>query len=84
MKLPLMIPIAIGLVLTAVIIVGPITDNAYAAVSSRGRGRDSVGSLGQQGALVRASGVTTGAGSNVGGVDRNLFCDTGVITPICK
>lgn len=28
-----------------------------------------------------ASGVTTGAGSNV---DRNLFCKTGVITPVCK
>jgi hypothetical protein len=47
------------------------------------------GNLGQR-ALGGASGVTTGAGSagqsgtNVGGVDRHLFCNTGVITPICK
>ena len=45
------------------------------------------GSLRQNGAL---GGVTAGAGStgqsntNVGGVDRHLFCNTGVITPICK
>jgi hypothetical protein len=84
MKLRLMIPIAIGLVLTAVIIVGRITDNAYAAASSSGRGGHSVGSLGQSSALGGASGVTTGAGSNVGGVDRHLFCNMGVITPICK
>jgi len=48
------------------------------------------GRLGQNRALGGASGVTTAAGSagqsgsNVGGVDRHLFCNTGVITPICK
>lgn len=48
------------------------------------------GSLRQNGALGGTSGVTAGAGSagqsntNVGGVDRHLFCNTGVITPICK
>jgi hypothetical protein len=72
MKLYIAIPIAIGLalILTAVISAGPITQKAYAAVSSS----SSNGS----------SGVTTGAGSNGGGVDRHLFCDTGVITPVCK
>ncbi|MGA8082103.1 MAG: hypothetical protein WB988_09585 [Candidatus Nitrosopolaris sp.] len=43
-----------------------------------------------KGVLGEASGITIGAGSagqsgsNVGGVDRRLFCNTGVITPICK
>ena len=71
MKLYIAIPIAIGLalILTAVISVGPITQEAYAAVSSSSNG---------------SSGVTTGAGSNGGGVDRHLFCVTGVITPVCK
>jgi hypothetical protein len=46
--------------------------------------------LGRTKTLGGASGVTTGAGStgqsgsNIGGVDRHLFCNTGVITPICK
>jgi hypothetical protein len=48
------------------------------------------GSLVQSRALGGVSGLTTVAGagqsgSNVGGgVDRHLFCNTGVITPICK
>jgi hypothetical protein len=49
------------------------------------------GSLVQSSALGGASGLATGAGSNGqsgsnvgGGVDRHLFCDTGVITSICK
>jgi hypothetical protein len=48
------------------------------------------GSLVQSRVLGGASGLTTGAGSagqsgsNAGGVDRHLFCNTGVITPICK
>jgi hypothetical protein len=48
------------------------------------------GSLGQSRVLGGASGLTTGtgnavqSGSNVGGVDHHLFCNTGVITPICK
>jgi hypothetical protein len=48
------------------------------------------GRLGQNRALGGASGVRTAAGSagqsgsNVGGVDRHLFCNTGVITRICK
>ncbi len=52
-------------------------------------GSGSTTALLQNGA-VGGSGVTTGAGSagqsitNVGGVDRHLFCNTGVITPICK
>jgi hypothetical protein len=74
MKLHIAIPIVIGLafVLTAVISAGPS------------------GSLGQSRTLTGASGATTGAGtagqsgSNVGGVDRHLFCNTGVITPICR
>ncbi len=39
-----------------------------------------------KGVLGGASGLTTGAGSagqsgpNIGGVDRHLFCNTGVIT----
>ncbi len=81
MKSPLAIHIAIGFasVLTAVIIVGHITQNAYAAVSSSGRSSALTGSL------RGANGVTTGTGSNVGDVNPNLFCKgTGVITPICK
>lgn len=71
MKLRIAIPIAIGLalILTAVISAGPITQKAYAASSSASNG---------------SSGVTTGAGPNVGGVDPHLFCNTGVITPVCK
>ena len=92
MKLRIAIPVAIGLalVLSAVISAGPITQKAYAVVDSSGSGGASGGSLGQSRALGGASGVTTGAGStgqsglNVGGVDRHLFCNTGVITPICK
>jgi hypothetical protein len=48
------------------------------------------GSLVQSRVLGGASGLTTGAGnagqsgSNAGDVDRHLFCNTGVITPICK
>lgn len=72
MKLRIAIPIAMGLalILTVVISAGPITQKAYAAASSSGSNA--------------ASGVITGAGSNLGGVDPHLFCDTGVITPICK
>jgi hypothetical protein len=71
MKLRVTIPIAIGLalVLAAVINTGAITHHAAAA-----------------GTLGGTSGVTTAAGSNAGGVDPdpNLFCNTGVKTPICK
>ncbi|MGA9150706.1 MAG: hypothetical protein WBZ36_09015, partial [Candidatus Nitrosopolaris sp.] len=85
MKLRIKISMAIGLtlVLTSVIIAGPITQKAYATSSSH----DSGGNLGQSKGL---GGVTTGAGtavqsgSNVGGVDPHLFCNTGVLTPICK
>jgi hypothetical protein len=41
------------------------------------------GSLGQSRVLRGASGAGQSV-SNVGGVDRHLFCNTGVITPICK
>jgi hypothetical protein len=89
MKLRIKISMAIGLtlVLTSVISAGPITQKAYATSNSN---RDSDGSLGQSKGLGGATGATTGAGtavhsdSNVGGVDPHLFCDTGVITPICK
>ena len=42
-----------------------------------------------QSGAVGGSGVTTGgsagqSGTSVGGVDRHLFCNTGIITPICK
>ena len=87
MKLWITISMAIGLtlVLTSVISAGPITQKAYAAVSPSSSSRAG-GSLGQSKGL----GVTTGAGtavqsgSNVGGVDPHLFCNTGVMTPICK
>jgi hypothetical protein len=87
MKLRIAISVVIGftLVLTSVIIAGPITQKAYAAGPSSSRA--SGGSLGLSKSL---GGATTGAGtavqsgSNVGGVDRHLFCDTGVMTPICK
>jgi hypothetical protein len=48
------------------------------------------GSLIQSRTLGVTSGLATGTGtagqsdSNVGGVDPHLFCNTGVITPICK
>ena len=93
MKLRIAISMAIGLalVLTSVISAGPITQKAYAAVSPNNSSSPASGvSLGQSKGLGAASGATTGAGttvqsgSNVGGVDRNLFCVTGVITPICK
>jgi hypothetical protein len=89
MKLRIAISIAIGLtlLLTSVISAGPITQKAYAAVSPSNSSHASGGSLGQSKGL---GGVTTGAGtavqsgSNVGGVDPHLFCNTGVMTPICK
>jgi len=86
MKLRIAIPISVGfaLVLTAVISAGPITHKTYAAISSSDSSGASGGSLGQSRALGGASEVTKGAGSNVGGVNPHLFCNTGVITPICK
>jgi hypothetical protein len=75
------IAIGLALILTALNSAGPITQKAYAGVSP---------SLGQSKGVGGASGATTGAGtavqsgSSVGGVDRHLFCNTGVITPICK
>jgi hypothetical protein len=62
---------------------GHITQKAYAAVNSSGSSSASGEILGQSSVLGGASGVTTGAGTNVG-VDRHLFCNTGVITPVCK
>ena len=72
MKLRIAIPLAIGLglVLGAVVSLGPLTQKAYAAVGSS-VGLSAAGSPGQ-------------SGSNVGGVDRHLFCNMGVITPICN
>jgi hypothetical protein len=80
------ISVGLALVLTSVISAEPITQKAYAPVSPSSSSRTSGGSLGQSKGL---GGATTGAGtavqsgSNVGGVDPHLFCDTGVITPIC-
>jgi hypothetical protein len=81
MKLRITISMAIGLilVLTSVISVGPITQKAYAAVSPSSS-RASGGSLG----VTTGAGTTVQSGSNVGGVDPHLFCNTGVMTPICK
>jgi hypothetical protein len=87
MKLWITISMAIdlALVLTSVISAGPITEKAYAAGPSNSSRAG--GNLGQSKGL---GGVTTGAGtavqsgSNAGGVDPNVFCKTGVITPICK
>ena len=62
------------MVLVGVISLGPITQNANAAVGS------SVGSS----EAVTGAGSAGQSGSNVGGVDRHLFCNTGIITPICK
>jgi hypothetical protein len=88
MKIRIAISIAIGLalVLTSVIIAGPITQKAYASVGPNSSSRASGGNLGQSKGLGGASGAGTAAqsGSNVGGVDRDLFCKTGVITPICN
>jgi len=91
MKLRITISISIGLtlVLTAVISTEPITQKAYTAVGSSSI---SGGSLGQSNGFGGASGggttVQSGPGGGVdrggGGVDRHLFCDTGVETPICK
>ncbi|MGA9149841.1 MAG: hypothetical protein WBZ36_04610 [Candidatus Nitrosopolaris sp.] len=89
MKLRITISMAIGLalVLTSVISAGPITQKAYASASPSSSSLAPGGSLGQSKDL---GGVTTGAGtavqsgSNAGGVDPNVFCKTGVITPICK
>jgi uncharacterized membrane protein len=84
MKLRITISIAIGLalVLTSVIIAGPITQKAHAAVSPSSRA--SGGSLGGASRATTGAGTAVQSGSNVGGVDRHLFCNTGVITPICK
>jgi hypothetical protein len=90
MKLRITISMAIGLtlVLTSVISAGPTTQKAYATVSPSSSSPASGGILGQSKGL---GGVTTGgagtavqSGSNAGGVDPNVFCKTGVITPICK
>ena len=84
MKLRITISISIGLalVLTAVISTGHITQKAYAAVGSSSS-TASGGSLGQSNGSGGASGGTT-VQSGPGGVDRHLFCDRGVETPICK
>ncbi|MGA9149374.1 MAG: hypothetical protein WBZ36_02255 [Candidatus Nitrosopolaris sp.] len=73
MKLWITISIAIGLalVLTSVISAGPITQ-AYATSSSG------------LGGVTTGTGTVVQSGSNAGGVDPNVFCKTGVITPICK
>ena len=85
MKLRITISIAIGLalVVTAVISTGHITQKAYAAVGSSSS-TASGGSLGQSNGLGGASGGGTTVQRGPGGVDRHLFCDTGVETPICK
>jgi hypothetical protein len=89
MKLWIAISIAIGLtlVLTSVITTGPITQKAYAPVSPNSSSHASGGNLGQSKSLRGATEATTGAGTagqSGGGVDRDIFCKTGVITPICK
>ena len=71
----------------SVISAGPITQKAYAAASPSSSSRASGGSLGQSKGLRGAAtgaGTVVQSGSNVGGVDRHLFCNTGVITPIYK
>ena len=75
--------IGLTLVLTSVISAGPITQKAYATSSSS---RASGGSLGESKGLGVTTGVgtTVQSGSNVGGVDPHLFCNMGVMTPICK
>jgi hypothetical protein len=87
MKLLIAISITIGFasVLTWVIYAGPITQKAYAAVNPTSSSA-SGGSLGQSKGLGGANEATTGAdtAAQSGGVDRDLFCKTGVITPICK
>ena len=91
MKLRITIVIGLALVVTAVISTGHITQKVYAAVGSSSS-TASGGSLGQSNGLGGASGrgstVQSGPGGGVdrggGGVDRHLFCDTGVETPICK
>jgi hypothetical protein len=89
MKLRITISMAIGLalVLTWVISAGPITQKAYAAASPSSSSHAPGGSLGQSkglGGVTTGAGTTVQGGSNVGGVDPHLFCNTGVMTPICK
>ena len=88
MKLRITISVAIGLasVLTLVIRARPITQEAYATVSPSSSSPASGGSLGESKGLGVTTGVgtTVQSGSNVGGVDPHLFCNTGVMTPICK
>ena len=85
MKSRITISMAIGLalVLTSVISVGPITQEAYATVSPSSSSHASGQSKGVGGATTGAA-TAVQSGSNVGGVDPHLFCDTGVETPICK
>jgi CBS domain-containing protein len=78
----------IDIILQRHIILVPVINDQHlpCGPSSRASG----GSLGESKGLGGASGATTGAGtavqsgSNVGGVDRDLFCKTGAIPPICK
>jgi hypothetical protein len=63
------------------------TGSANGGISSGGAssGTRSYNSNGGQiGAGGGSSGATTGGGSTGQSVDRHLFCNTGMITPICK
>ena len=64
--------IGLALVLISVISAGPITQKAYATSSSG------------LGGLTTGAGTAVQSGSNAGGVDPNVFCKSGVRTPICK
>jgi hypothetical protein len=63
--------IGLGLVLGAVISFRPITEKVYAVAGSNVGSGAGAGSTGQ-------------SGPKIGGVERHVFCDMGVITPICN
>jgi hypothetical protein len=71
LRVKILILLGLGLVLGAVISTGPIIGKAYAAAGSSVGSGAGAGSAGQ-------------SGPNIGGVDHHLFCNMGVITPICK
>ncbi|MGA9153395.1 MAG: hypothetical protein WBZ36_22685, partial [Candidatus Nitrosopolaris sp.] len=88
MKLRITISMAISLtlVLSSIISAGPITQKTYATVEKNpsSSSRASGGSLGQSkglGGPATGAGTAVQGGSNVGGVDPHLFCNTGVMTP---
>ena len=83
-RLLISIVTTVGLVLMT-----PYSQNAFAQNSNTSRanggvGGDMTGSTGASGAGGGSSGAVIGGGSTRQPVEHHLFCDTGMITPICK